>query len=293
MLYEFVVMVIGCVYPAYATYSTLSGSGNQQSQLSWMKYWIVFGGFIVLHFISSCIEFWVPFLASLKLCLLLWLLPSIGGGCHLIHDEYIAPLLMRNQETIYQTIESLSHLSCTVLRELVKWVYNLLVDVVEKCWQLTRNANDINVTPRLQVAINEVISELRAAHQAAALDVPAMQLPALEAEQGQEAEKEQPEESKQQLEEFEQLEEESEQPEESKQVEIPVELEPKPREKSVTIITADDVQQRIQLAEGASALRMQLSQQFALKEYLVPINRQLQMEEADRAYLEYCEEEQH
>ncbi|XP_030568550.1 receptor expression-enhancing protein 1 [Drosophila novamexicana] len=153
MIYEFIIMLIGWLYPAFATYNSLNG--NLRSQVSWMKYWIVFGVFNAFHFFTGCLEPWVPFLSGFKLFILCWLLPSLGSGSQFIHDDILDPLLKSNKEAINRTVESVSSVSSALLRELVKMIYHLLVDVVEQCWLMTRNANDIHVTPRLQAAINE------------------------------------------------------------------------------------------------------------------------------------------
>ncbi|XP_064538780.1 receptor expression-enhancing protein 1 [Drosophila montana] len=153
MIYEFIIMLIGWLYPAFATYNSLNG--NLRSQVSWMKYWIVFGVFNAFHFFTGCLEPWVPFLSGFKLFILCWLLPSLGSGSQFIHDDILDPLLKSNKEAINRTVDSVSSVSSALLRELVKMIYHLLVDVVEQCWLMTRNANDIHVTPRLQAAINE------------------------------------------------------------------------------------------------------------------------------------------
>ncbi|TDG41979.1 hypothetical protein AWZ03_011598 [Drosophila navojoa] len=132
-----------------------------------MKYWIVFGLFNAFHYFTACLEPWVPFLCGFKLFLLFWLLPNIGSGCQLIYDEIVDPLLKINKEVINHAVDSISAVSSSMMRELIKMVYHLMVDVVEQCWLMTRYASDTNVTPRLQTAINEVIGELRAARQAA------------------------------------------------------------------------------------------------------------------------------
>ncbi|KAH8264725.1 hypothetical protein KR044_004521 [Drosophila immigrans] len=177
-----------------------------------------------------------------------------------------------------------------MLRELVKWVYHLLVDVVEQCWQLTRNADDINVTPRLQLAINEVIAELRVARQAATTTTPATSLqlmPMLAETENEEVDKELGE------------------------PELQLE-QPKPVVKTGGAKISDDqMQLRIQLAEAASARRMLLSLQSSFQEHLAPINVKPQTkqkpkskskqqtsdnrrpqstaDEADLAYQEFCE----
>lgn len=163
MIYELIILIFGWLYPAFATYNI----DSQRSQVAWLKFWIVFGIFNAFHFFTACLEPFVPFLAGFKLCLLFWMLPTMGGGCHMIHDVLVEPTMRRNKETIQNTFDGMTTLSSTLLREVTKMIYHLLVDIVEQCWMLTRNADDIHVTPRLQSAINEVIAELRIARQAA------------------------------------------------------------------------------------------------------------------------------
>lgn len=273
MLYELIILIFGWLYPAFASYN---GNNSQRAQVTWLKFWIVFGVFNAVHFFTSCLEPYVPFLGSFKLCLLFWLLPTMGGGCLLVYDELIDPLMQRNKHTIRSAFDGMTNVSSALLRELVKMIYHLLVDIVEQCWQLTRNADDIHVTPRLQSAINEVIAELRIARTQAATEVTGgssqLQLQLLDEsseclseEGGADTQEEQKQEQTQLL---------------------------------------------IQLGEANSARRMQLSLELASREHLAPINSPLrklpppqpkpkrgkrkldtplqlaQMEEVDRVYHE-------
>lgn len=273
MLYELIILIFGWLYPAFASYN---GNNSQRAQVTWLKFWIVFGVFNAVHFFTSCLEPYVPFLGSFKLCLLFWLLPTMGGGCLLVYDELIDPLMQRNKHTIRSAFDGMTNVSSALLRELVKMIYHLLVDIVEQCWQLTRNADDIHVTPRLQSAINEVIAELRIARTQAVTEgtVGSSQLQlqlldesseCLSEEEGADTQEEQKKEQTQLL---------------------------------------------IQLGEANSARRMQLSLELASREHLAPINSPLrklpppqpkpkrgkrkldtplqlaQMEEVDRVYHE-------
>ncbi|XP_034480782.1 HVA22-like protein h [Drosophila innubila] len=283
MIYEFLMLIFGWLYPAYATYASLGA--NQANQVKWMKYWIVFGIFTSFHFLTGCLECWVPFFAAFKLCVLLWLLPNLGGGCQLILEELLDPLMCRNRMIIQQAFNGVSDISSALLRELIKMVYHLLVDVVEQCWQLTRNADDIHVPTRLQAAINEVIAELRAARQAAA-PVPVVTPSAAPAALALLPAVAPPE-------------------------PLPLDVQPNPIANSTPIplvraanLTDDDaIQLRILLAEAASAIRMQWRLQSAHQEHLAPIQsvhsqlctgkHQQELEDVDRAYLEYQAGEQH
>lgn len=283
MIYEFLMLIIGWLYPAYATYASLSA--NPVNQIKWMKYWIVFGIFTSFHFLTGCLDCWVPFFTGFKLCVLLWLLPSLGGGCQLIHDELVDPLMNRNKMIIQQAFNGVSDMASALLRELIKMVYHLLVDVVEQCWQLTRNADDIHVPTRLQAAINEVIAELRAARQAAApapaeaeLALVPVPVPVPDAVPHQEP-----------------------------LLEVnrnPIaNFEPIPSANNSNLTDDDAIQLRILLAEAASAIRMQWSLLSANQEHLAPIHSahsslrpgkdQMELEDVDRAYLEYQAGEQH
>lgn len=273
MLYELIILIFGWLYPAFASYN---GNNSQRAQVTWLKFWIVFGVFNAVHFFTSCLEPYVPFLGSFKLCLLFWLLPTMGGGCLLVYDELIDPLMQRNKHTIRSAFDGMTNVSSALLRELVKMIYHLLVDIVEQCWQLTRNADDIHVTPRLQSAINEVIAELRIARTQAATEVTGgssqLQLQLLD-------------ESSECL---------------SEEGEADTQEEQK----------KEQTQLLIQLGEANSARRMQLSLELASREHLAPINSPLrklpppqpkpkrgkrkldtplqlaQMEEVDRVYHE-------
>lgn len=231
MLYELIILIFGWLYPAFASYN---GHNSQRAQVTWLKFWIVFGVFNAMHFFTSFLEPYVPFLCSFKLCLLFWLLPTMGGGCLLVYDELIDPLMQRNKHTIRLAFDGMTNVSSALLRELVKMIYHLLVDIAEQCWQLTRNADDLQVTPRLQSAINAVIAELRIARTQAATE---------------------------------QLLDES-----SSESLNDGEGEAFQQEKQQKRLEQEQTKLLIQLEEANSARRMGLSLQLASREHLAPIN---------------------
>ncbi|KAH8415398.1 hypothetical protein KR222_010164 [Zaprionus bogoriensis] len=273
MINELIILVVGCLYPAFATYNDFNGGHpctqcaqrSQQPCPAWVKYWIVFGAFSALHFVTAALEPYVPLLGGFKICLLFWLLPTVGAGAHLVHDELIDPLMRGNQVTIHNAFEGMTHVSSVLLCELVKVVYRLLVDIVEHSWQFTRNSEDLQVTPRLQSAINEVIAELRVARQAASLRdhlLPSCSssMDASKQEQDYQQEEQQPEQ--------EQPEQEQLQPELEPEPE-PEQLQPEAKEQLEDEL---DMRLRILLAEASSGRRMQLGLQLAHQEHLVPIS---------------------
>ncbi|XP_017851326.1 putative HVA22-like protein g [Drosophila busckii] len=165
MLYEFILLLLGCLYPAFATYNSLDAN-QQQLQIIWLKYWIIFGCAVALHLMTTWLENWVPFLSSFKLFVVCWLLPNLGGGSLLLHDKFVEPFMQRNIKVMNEVLTGVTLVSSAIMRELIKTMYQLLVDVFEQCWLLTRNSEELCVTPRLQASINDVIAELREARHA-------------------------------------------------------------------------------------------------------------------------------
>ncbi|GAB5037239.1 receptor accessory protein 5 [Nannochloropsis oceanica] len=80
---QFIVNVVGFVFPAYASFRALE-AGDQAESKIWLAYWVVFGGTNLLDFFSEFITYWLPFYYLLKLALTVYLiLPQFRGVEHL------------------------------------------------------------------------------------------------------------------------------------------------------------------------------------------------------------------
>ncbi|XP_030380999.1 uncharacterized protein LOC115628883 [Scaptodrosophila lebanonensis] len=151
-------LLVGCVYPAFASYKILNGkSRSEREQNIWLSYWIAYGVYAIIEFFSVGLIWWVPFINEFKLFFLCWLLPTVGGGSELIYDDFLCPFFTRNESAIDQAITTISIKSGEILSELVQLLYSILVVIAEQCCIMRQNG-DMHLTPSIEAALNEVLA---------------------------------------------------------------------------------------------------------------------------------------
>jgi len=110
------------VYPAYASYKSLSGSssrafaagtpystagagvgtqgGNTDQVERWLKYWSVVGCWIGVEHIAEWAVSWIPFYGIFKCIFFLWLTLPQTEGSTLIFDQLLAPTFAEHEDDI-------------------------------------------------------------------------------------------------------------------------------------------------------------------------------------------------
>lgn len=86
------ILLIGVVNPVYSTYRSLRKK-TQQTRLEWLRYWVVFGIFYAVTFITDIFLFWIPFYYIIKIVIVFWLASSQASGAQIIYTYALVPLL--------------------------------------------------------------------------------------------------------------------------------------------------------------------------------------------------------
>lgn len=100
-------IVLGTVYPAYASYKAIS-TKNVREYVKWMMYWIVFAIFTSFESIADIfVGFWLPFYYELKLLCLIWLICPVSRdslGSSVLYRQFVHPTLKSKEKEIDKMI---------------------------------------------------------------------------------------------------------------------------------------------------------------------------------------------
>ena len=93
-LANFVCLVLGYLYPAYASFKTLESKKYDQGQFRrWLVYWVVISAFSAVELLGDNLLFWFPFYFEFKMGFVAWLVLPYFKGSAVIYHQYIEPLL--------------------------------------------------------------------------------------------------------------------------------------------------------------------------------------------------------
>merc|ERR1719412_278833 len=96
-------LVLGTLYPAYASYKAVR-TKNVREYVKWMMYWIVFAAFSLFEtFADIFVAFWFPFYYEVKILLLIWLISPVSRGSlgsSIIYRKFVHPALMKKEDEI-------------------------------------------------------------------------------------------------------------------------------------------------------------------------------------------------
>ncbi|XP_052850561.1 uncharacterized protein T19C3.4 isoform X2 [Drosophila gunungcola] len=99
-------LLVGCLYPAFASYKILNSQPCCDVEVlrMWLSYWIVYGVYVGVDYLTGSLGTFIPFLNEFKLLFLFWLLPTVGGGSLLIYGEILRSFFSNNELSIDQVI---------------------------------------------------------------------------------------------------------------------------------------------------------------------------------------------
>nr|CBE66635.1 CG11697-PA [Drosophila ananassae]CBE66638.1 CG11697-PA [Drosophila ananassae] len=166
MIYSNVVrllsLVVGCLYPAFASYKILNGQRrNDEDMRIWMSYWIVYGVFLIFDFLSCGLAPFVPFLDEIKLVFLCWLLPSLGAGNQIIYEEFLRSFFSSNESCIDQALTHATLTGSDFLGQLVGSILGQFMAVADSCFLTRSNRSTLQITPSIEDIVNKVIAQRR------------------------------------------------------------------------------------------------------------------------------------
>lgn len=96
---HFISMIVGFLYPAYATLGYLeTAKGGKED--AWLMYWVLFGSILMLESLLFLMIPSIPLYYPIKITFLLWcMLPQYNGSL-IIYAHVVKPLLPRNESPI-------------------------------------------------------------------------------------------------------------------------------------------------------------------------------------------------
>jgi len=120
LVYTFVWLLCGTLYPAYASFKAVK-SKNAKNYVRWMMYWIVYAMFVASEsLLDPLLIFWFPFYFEFKTIFLLYLVSSSTRGSSMIYKTWVHPALTYNEGEIDLAIEKLKMKSLETVKVWVK-----------------------------------------------------------------------------------------------------------------------------------------------------------------------------
>jgi receptor expression-enhancing protein 1/2/3/4 len=135
-----ITLVIGTLYPAYASYKALR-TKTVTNQYKWMMYWIVRAVFSCFEGVSDImLGFWLPLYLEFKVLFHLWLILPISQrslGSSIIYQRFIHRYLLKNEANIDRSITTIQTQGYNTVIEVGK---SLMEQIRNKIVQFAINA---------------------------------------------------------------------------------------------------------------------------------------------------------
>eukprot|EP00740_Mantoniella_antarctica_P004313 CAMPEP_0181357236 /NCGR_PEP_ID=MMETSP1106-20121128/4845_1 /TAXON_ID=81844 /ORGANISM="Mantoniella antarctica, Strain SL-175" /LENGTH=164 /DNA_ID=CAMNT_0023470069 /DNA_START=262 /DNA_END=756 /DNA_ORIENTATION=+ len=90
-------VVVGFVYPAYASYKALE-SKTPEASAQWLTYWCVFSIFTVVEFFADMLISSIPLYYLAKLLFVIWLMKKKGATT--LYIRFVMPVIKKHEESI-------------------------------------------------------------------------------------------------------------------------------------------------------------------------------------------------
>ncbi|XP_072386303.1 uncharacterized protein [Diabrotica undecimpunctata] len=103
ILSRLVILLIGTLYPAYASYKAVR-TKNVREYVKWMMYWIVFALFTCVETFTDVFFSWFPFYYEVKIILVIWLLSPATKGSSILYRKFVHPTLSSREQEIDEYI---------------------------------------------------------------------------------------------------------------------------------------------------------------------------------------------
>ena len=86
-------LIVGYLYPAYASFKTLEAKYDEEQYRRWLVYWVVISAFSAVELFGDNLLFWFPFYYECKMGFIAWLVLPYFKGSATIYHQYIEPAL--------------------------------------------------------------------------------------------------------------------------------------------------------------------------------------------------------
>lgn len=135
ILSRIVILVLGTLYPAYASYKAVK-TKNVKEYVKWMMYWIVFALFTCAETLADTFISWIPFYYELKIVFVLWLLSPATNGSSILYRKFVHPQLSKREKEIDNMIAKASDQGYSAIVTLgsrgISYAANVLVSTAAK-----------------------------------------------------------------------------------------------------------------------------------------------------------------
>jgi len=132
-LFSILRLVLGTLYPAYASYKAVR-TKDVKEYVKWMMYWIVFAIFTSVEtFADIFVAFWFPFYYEVKILLLIWLISPVSRGSlgsSILYRRFVHPSLIAREEEIDRMILRLQEQGYNTVTKLAVKAFNYASNMV-------------------------------------------------------------------------------------------------------------------------------------------------------------------
>ncbi|XP_065557283.1 receptor expression-enhancing protein 2-like isoform X2 [Artemia franciscana] len=100
LLSRVIVLALGTLYPAYASYKAIR-TKDVREYVKWMMYWVVFAFFTIIETMTDLVlSFWFPLYYECKMIIVLWLLLPATQGSSFLYRRFVHPMLTNREKDI-------------------------------------------------------------------------------------------------------------------------------------------------------------------------------------------------
>ncbi|CAG9835997.1 unnamed protein product [Diabrotica balteata] len=139
ILSRLVILLIGTLYPAYASYKAVR-TKNVREYVKWMMYWIVFALFTCVETFTDVFFSWFPFYYEVKIILVIWLLSPATKGSSILYRKFVHPTLSSREQEIDEYISKAKEQSYKQVLDIgSKGVSALMQTAIKSMTQLPAN----------------------------------------------------------------------------------------------------------------------------------------------------------
>ncbi|XP_017085531.1 receptor expression-enhancing protein 2 isoform X1 [Drosophila eugracilis] len=157
-------LLVGCLYPAFASYKDLERSQNghrhcDEDLRMWLSYWITYGVYMVFDYLTSSLDSIVPFLNEFKVLLLFWMLPTVGGGNEVIYEEFLRSFFNNNELSFDQVLTQATLTGGHLVGQLISSFVGYLMTVADSCLLSRGHRPALQITPSIEDLVNDAIAK--------------------------------------------------------------------------------------------------------------------------------------
>ncbi|XP_031631037.1 receptor expression-enhancing protein 1 isoform X5 [Contarinia nasturtii] len=112
-----IILILGTLYPAYASYKAVRNK-DVKDYLKWIMYWIVFAFFTCFETFTDIFLSWFPFYYELKVVIVIWLLSPVTEGSSVLYRNFVHPMLTKREKEIDEYINQAKEKGCSAVLQL-------------------------------------------------------------------------------------------------------------------------------------------------------------------------------